>query len=390
MWLGRRTIKHMVHLILVLALAAFTLGAISLQKTYLTIPAREIKRRAQKGDAYAQIMHRATSYGVSLTLLLWAITGVSAALLFMLVARWFAWPVSLAVIIGLLWLGFAWLPNTRITALSLRFARLVTPPIAWVLGGIFPLLESIGRAIRHHSPAVNSTRIYEREDLLDLLKRQADQADNRVSREELAMARHALTFGSKLVRDVFTPLSQVKMVNQKDKIGPILMGELHASGHSRFPVYGGKKQDIVAILYLHDLVNKIGGGSVADIAKKQVVFVHEEQSLYQTLQAFLKTKRHLFIVVNRFEEIVGIVTIEDIIEQIIGQPIMDEFDQYEDLRAVAARMADKIHKDQKHQTPSDAAAVSDGSERPEISDGSESSESSESETPGQPDKTSTV
>lgn len=351
MWLLRRTIRLMVHLILALLLAVLTLAAVSLQKTYGNIPAREIKRRAQKGDAYAQMLHRATSYGVSLALLLWAIIGLLAACLFLVVARWFAWPISLLAIIILLWLGFAWLPNTRVTRASQRFARLVTPPIAWLLGYVHPLLESIGLAIRRRSAPAGSTHLYQKEDLLELLERQKDQADNRMSREEITIASHALTFGSKLVRDIFTPFSQVKMVNIKDKIGPILMGELHSSGHSRFPVYDGKKQDIVAILYLHDLVNKTGGGTVADIAKKQVVFVHEEQSLYQTLQAFLKTKRHLFVVVNRFEEIVGIVTIEDVLEQIIGQPIVDEFDQYEDLRAVAARMADKIHKDQKHQTP---------------------------------------
>jgi Mg2+/Co2+ transporter CorC len=82
------------------------------------------------------------------------------------------------------------------------------------------------------------------------------------------------------------------------------------------------------------------------IKKIYAVFIR----FYHFLQAFLKTKRHLFIVVNGFEEVIGIVTIEDVIEQIIGQPIMDEFDQYQDLRAVAIRMADKIHKEQKHET----------------------------------------
>jgi len=114
-------------------------------------------------------------------------------------------------------------------------------------------------------------------------------------------------------------------------------------------VYDGKSTNIVGILYLHDVLQKQKGGSVKDIYKKQVVYAHEEQTLYQTFQAFLKTKRHLFVVVNRFEEVIGIVTIEDVLEQIIGQPIMDEFDQYEDLRAVAARAAEKIHKEQKHE-----------------------------------------
>jgi CBS domain containing-hemolysin-like protein len=50
------------------------------------------------------------------------------------------------------------------------------------------------------------------------------------------------------------------------------------------------------------------------------------------------------VVVNGFEEIVGIVTMEDVLEAIIGKQIVDEFDQYEDLRAVATKLADKEHR----------------------------------------------
>jgi CBS domain containing-hemolysin-like protein len=56
---------------------------------------------------------------------------------------------------------------------------------------------------------------------------------------------------------------------------------------------------------------------------------------------YLRTQHHLFLVVNEFEEIVGIITIEDVIEQIIGRKIVDEFDQYADLRAVAKQLARK-------------------------------------------------
>nr|MBP7806933.1 CBS domain-containing protein [Candidatus Saccharibacteria bacterium] len=80
-----------------------------------------------------------------------------------------------------------------------------------------------------------------------------------------------------------------------------------------------------------------------------VLYLHESQNLYEALTAMLKTKHHLFIVVNSFEVLVGIITLEDVIEQIIGKPIIDEFDEYDDLRAVAARQAQTIHTEQKHE-----------------------------------------
>ena len=140
------------------------------------------------------------------------------------------------------------------------------------------------------------------------------------------------------------PKRVVKAVSVNENIGPVLMTELHDIGHSRFPVYDGKKDSIIGTLYLRDLVNTKSTGKVSDVMKKDVCYVHEEQSLYDALQAILKTRHHLLVVVNSFEEYVGIITIEDVIEQIIGKPILDEFDQYNDLRAVAARVAKLEHQ----------------------------------------------
>jgi CBS domain containing-hemolysin-like protein len=80
---------------------------------------------------------------------------------------------------------------------------------------------------------------------------------------------------------------------------------------------------------------------VSDIMSKDVRYIHEEESLDQALRAFLKTHHHLFVVVNNFEEFVGVLSIEDVLEEIIGKEIVDEFDAYDDLRAVAASIADK-------------------------------------------------
>lgn len=340
----------MLTLILILIFALLTLTAILLQKTYAQVPPKELKRRVQKGDIGAQAMYRVVGYGLSLKVLLWIVTAVSTACLFYIVARSFLWPLALLAIIGLLAVGYIWLPNVRVTSLSQKLAQFFAPSLAWLLNYIHAPLQAGGLFVRDHSILTTHTNLYQKEDLIELLEQQERQNDNRITKQEIDIAVHALSFSDKLVRDIFIPFSQVKSVKLKDTLGPILMGELHESGHSRFPVYEGKTNNIVGILYLRDLLQKQKGGSVKDIYHKQVVYVHEEQNLYQTLQAFLKTKKHLFVVVNRFEEVIGIVTIEDVLEQIIGQPIMDEFDQYEDLRAVATRMAEKIHKEQKHET----------------------------------------
>ena len=79
----------------------------------------------------------------------------------------------------------------------------------------------------------------------------------------------------------------------------------------------------------------------------KVYFVNEQQKLDHALTAFIRTKNHLFIVVNEFQETVGIITIEDILEQIIGQEIVDEFDRYDDMREVALLQGNKRIKNGK-------------------------------------------
>jgi CBS domain containing-hemolysin-like protein len=126
------------------------------------------------------------------------------------------------------------------------------------------------------------------------------------------------------------------------------MTELHESGFSRFPVYDQSQNDIVGMLMLRNLINAKHGGTVKDYCKKDLQYIHEDQDLYSALAAMLKTQQHLFIVVNSFEEYVGVIGLEDVLEQLIGLQIVDEFDSHDNMREVAARMAQFEHKKLQH------------------------------------------
>lgn len=338
----------MILFILVLLLAALTLASISLQKTYAKVPVKELKRRASKGDEAAKALHAAASYGTSLDVLLWGVIGLSAAGFF--VALTDALPAWLAIFgcAALLWFGFAWMPETRVSGVSQQLASRLAPAIAWILSHGYPVLNRAGVFIQNHRRVSFHSGLYQKEDLVELLDRQQKQPDNRMTAYELGIVKGALTFSDKLIRNFMTPKRVIKTVSQEETVGPLLMDELHKSGFSRFPVIGEKPEEVVGVLYMKDLVAAKAGGSVKSLMKKPVYYVNEEKPLQHVLQAFLRTKRHLFVVVNEFEEVVGIITIEDVLEQILGRQIVDEFDKYEDLRAVAALEAKKEAKTHTH------------------------------------------
>lgn len=338
----------MTFLLLSAFLIALLLYAVVLLKTYRNVSAKELKRQARGGDQLADALYRVVGYGASLDIVLWFVIGITSGLLFVVFADTMPFWLAVFGIASIIWFGFAWLPNTHGTQFGNQLAKYTAKPLHGLINFLYPVLSRIEQLIGKYRPVTVHTGLYTKEDLTDLLKHQKGQLDNRISKEDLLIAQHSLNFGEKFVRDVMTPRRVMSTVSAGETISPIVMEELHKTGHSRFPVYEGKKDNFVGILYMRDMLKRRSGGKVKDLMEKKVTYVHDEDMLTDVLQAFIKTHHHLFLVVNTFEEVVGLISMEDVLEQIVGKQIIDEFDMHDDLRAVAAKQADKERKNHDH------------------------------------------
>lgn len=160
-----------------------------------------------------------------------------------------------------------------------------------------------------------------------------------LSGDEKKLVLHGLTFDGREVREIMTPRGVIDSIAKKELLGPLVLDDLHKTGHSRFPVTDGDIDHIVGMLYVQDLLTLDKKRSVtAETAMEpRVYYIREDQTLHHALAAFLRTHHHLFVVVNEFRETVGIITLEDTIEALLGRKIVDEFDTHDDLRAVAER-----------------------------------------------------
>ncbi len=335
----------MISFFLAIILILVALTAIALYRTYYAVPVRELKRRARANDPLAKVLYRAVAYGASLGLMLWTVVVLalvgSFVLLEHIVPTFLAFVVE-AIAVGV---GYAWIPASDLTKASVRLVVLLTPAVTSLLEALHPLLDRVVKFVSQRRQFSVHTGLYEQDDLLGLLEKQKELADSRIPHAKLDLLIHALTFGDKEVYGCMVPRREVRSISADEVISPVVIRELHDSGLSRFPVFDGKPDHIVGTLYLRDLVTLKKSGQVREVMEPNVYYVHEEYPLEQVLHAFLKTKHHLFIVVNKFEEYVGIITIEDIIEQILGVKIVDEFDAYDDIRAVAANHAKREHKE---------------------------------------------
>jgi len=167
----------------------------------------------------------------------------------------------------------------------------------------------------------------DREQLMEVL-RDAEDRDI-LSAEMLSMIESVLQVSEMQVREVMIPKSQMIVINYKDSLEKILPIVIE-SGHSRFPVMDAKGNDIVGILLAKDLLkfffNK-DNASKFDIKSilRPAVFVPESKRLDILLREFRSNRNHMAIVIDEYGHVSGLVTIEDVLEQIVGE-IEDEYD----------------------------------------------------------------
>jgi len=146
--------------------------------------------------------------------------------------------------------------------------------------------------------------------------------------DALAMIEGALSVGDMQVRDIMVP--RVEMVVIEDDEPPEeFVGAVVESGHSRFPVIGDNRDEVVGILFAKDLLTYFARNgddrfALAD-AMRPAVFVPESKRLDVLLREFRASRNHMAIVVDEYGGVSGLVTIEDVLEQIVGE-IDDEHD----------------------------------------------------------------
>ncbi|USQ12864.1 CBS domain-containing protein [Legionella lytica] len=167
------------------------------------------------------------------------------------------------------------------------------------------------------------------EELVSLLR--DAQIRSLINSETLAMIEGAILFSKMRVRDIMLPKNQMVCFKQNDEFSEIIK-TVTQTGHSRFPVTDENGEEVIGILHAKDLLRNQADSSnsfdLLDICR-QVTFVPESRRLDSLLSEFRSNKNHMAIVVDEYGEVSGFVTIEDIIEQIIGD-IEDEFDIDED------------------------------------------------------------
>lgn len=173
------------------------------------------------------------------------------------------------------------------------------------------------------------------EDLLGILKRTPKDVLNAKQRRIIS---NVMSFDARKVKEIMIKKDEIVFVHDHDMLGPLMLDRLYRSGHSHFPVLD-KTKDVVGILHT-DTFNSLENRNTDRVEKyldRNVYYVNENYSLEQALAAFVRTNCYFFIVINKFEEITGLLPFEALIEYLLGNMPDDSFAQDADKRMVAKR-----------------------------------------------------
>ncbi len=210
-----------------------------------------------------------------------------------------------------LWVGSTFAPITRI----LMFVMFpITFPIAYMLDKL------LGEEM---------STLYSKNDLMQIVSDLEESEHSDLDADEERIVHGALQFSHTSVREIMTSKEAVETFDKNQRINQSFIDKIAQSDFSRYPIYSGNEDNIVGILYSKDLIYEeqdIALFEAEDAYDDKFLSVRPDEMLDAVLGRMLKQKKHMGVVLTRNKQFLGVVTLEDIIEEIIQFEIEDEGD----------------------------------------------------------------
>jgi CBS domain containing-hemolysin-like protein len=213
----------------------------------------------------------------------------------------------------------------RVGAMALVFLR----PLEWLLVPLADPLAIVGRAVGRRVPKARAVDARLTETEVEWVVSEGEKA-GAIANEPAEMIRKVLDFKDLTAREVMVPRRHILGIEVSTPLSEIV-ALVAREKHSRYPVYRETIDNIVGQLYAKDLFALVGDGpmdshSLAEVVRTPIMFVAESQPAAKILQDMRSKRLHLAVVSDEFGGTAGLVTIEDILEEIVGD-IRDEKDR---------------------------------------------------------------
>ncbi len=327
-------------LIAALLLPLLTIGSVSAAEVSLSAASRSrIRELLASGNQRAKLIDQMLSEParfLSTLLILKSLAYIAAGSMTVCLAMTLQWSdVGISIAVGLIWLlllaiqivGRGWaLRQPESVALSI--ARSVDL-VAVVLAPLSFLLRRLATYARGNVDEVTAESVFLSEDGLRFLIH-VGEGEGVIEEDEKQMIAGIFEFGETTVREIMVPRLDIVAVEVSEPLS-LALDLIIANGHSRIPVYEDSIDHLLGVLYAKDLLLCLRDGS-QDISVRQLLrqayFVPQSKKLDELFEEMQAHRIHMALAVDEYGGTAGLVTIEDLLEEIVGE-IQDEYDSEE-------------------------------------------------------------
>jgi putative hemolysin len=208
-------------------------------------------------------------------------------------------------------------------------AKIAAPIVGFLTGTTNLVVRLLGVKRRVETQTVTS------EEILSMVM--TGQHEGVFAAKETEILRGAIEFKEKRVREVMIPRPDTMFLNARQSVGQVIE-EVLEGGYSRYPVYDGTQDNVVGVVYTKDILRLFSQGkqndTLVETIAKRPFYVPESKNIAELFNELQKSRVHMAIVVDEYGGIAGVVTLEDLLEELVGE-IQDEFD-HEDENFIAA------------------------------------------------------
>ncbi|MBN1584936.1 DUF21 domain-containing protein [Candidatus Uhrbacteria bacterium] len=214
-----------------------------------------------------------------------------------------------------------------------RIATIILYPIVW------PLAWVLDRVLGDEVPT-----IYSKRELVKIMEEHEVSRQSDVDEDEYRIVKGALSYSDRTAEDVMTPRTVLYALDADTRFDMVVLADIRENGFTRIPVYEGEIDRVVGLLYVKKLIGAdVMGKRIGDVCQSTgLLTVNDETKLDSVLNSMLRTKNHMAFVTDDYGGLSGIVTMEDIMEEIIDSEIMDETDDVRDMQEYAKEKERRI------------------------------------------------
>lgn len=320
-----------IEAVIVVVLALVVLSAIcsGLNIALISLDPSELKRKAKLGNKKAQKLYpfRKNAHLSLASILLANVAFASSAAI--VLGDSFNGFVAVAISTLLLVIFSELLPQALFTKDALSFCARFVPLLRVMVVVTYPLSKPLQLVLDRWFGTHGNKRLHTRHELGLLINDHLDEPASELDEDEVEIIRGALQLSEKQVIDIMTPISDVFWIDHNATINGRMIDRIKGAGYSRIPIFNAKLNECYGVLLMKELVDIDFDEfpvKISELPLHTTKPIGSRTALDTMFRHFIAAQTHLMPVTQN-NHIVGVVTIEDLIEEIIGHEIIDESDR---------------------------------------------------------------